>query len=408
MEPISNITPPVVNRFFTVAQVLAFNQSPMQKALKQVSIGGGSKANYLEGEYIRLVLNLLVGQGMWEVKNKLVSHEVRDIQKDVYNGREKTGTEDWLSISASVHTALVIHARDGTGATLTYEATTVGDGMNNPNKSISDALDKAIKSAETDGLKRCAINLGRVFGLDINEKVKREALPNNVRYYEDQIAEALARKAAMHVANDQGEAPAVNTLRTIEHAPRAAESAPRGIEAQSRKQPEPAADGEASMQQEAVPVRTKPVAVQNEGPASSSEPTAQAKPVPESKQEPRQSSQNPSQQEQRPKNDGPTQSVTSDEAAPAANNWELSLTPKDYPEWIKCIETMADRINKIQNEDEILNFIRRNKRLISRLPIIDATDGMPEKNFKTRWIFIVNKRCEELNIDTPAEYLEAA
>src|SRR3546814_11255644 len=110
----------------------------MKEALKTVAVGGGSSAEYLEGEYIRLVLNMLVGQGMWELKTKVDSYDVRTVKKQLFdNNRRKTGTEDWLGVSAVIHTQLIISARDGSEAKLIFEAHAVGDGMSHPDKGIS-------------------------------------------------------------------------------------------------------------------------------------------------------------------------------------------------------------------------------------------------------------------------------
>src|SRR3546814_7291041 len=118
---------------------------------------------------------MLVGQGMWELKTKVDSYDVRTVKKQLFdNNRRKTGTEDWLGVSAVIHTQLIISARDGSEAKLIFEANAVGDGMSHPDKGISSALDLAVKSAETDTLKRCSQNLGRVFGLDLKNKVRSE------------------------------------------------------------------------------------------------------------------------------------------------------------------------------------------------------------------------------------------
>src|SRR3546814_16557407 len=113
MEPISNPTPQVVNRFFTVAQILAFNQPPMKEALKTVAVGGGSSAEYMEGEYIRLVLNMLVGQGMWALKTRVASYDVRTVKKQLlYKNQRTTGTDNWLGVSDVIHTQMNINAHD--------------------------------------------------------------------------------------------------------------------------------------------------------------------------------------------------------------------------------------------------------------------------------------------------------
>jgi hypothetical protein len=391
-----------VNRFFTVAQLLAFNQSPPADALKLVDIGGGKKAAYLEGEYIRLVLNLLVGQGMWELKTKLDKHEITNIKKDIYEGRgdqrRKVREDDWVSISAIVHTSLVIYARDGSSDTRIYEATTVGDGMCDPKKGISDALDKAIKSAETDGLKRCAINLGKVFGLDINNKVKPSGMPKNLKHFEGIIAEAMSRRAS----NDTGAAPAVagTTTPAIEAPAQTLEAeipaaAPQRVEEPARQQPAaeerraPPAREQAPepARQAAEPAQapTKPAAAQQETTAVGE--SAQAAPVLTAVQ-----------------GGAAEAAATAAPEAPSDQDWELSMMPTRFEDWLKCIQTVARRMSVMTSEREIENFIRRNKKLIDKLPVFPATDGQKERNFKTRWLTIVNRRCSELGVPVPTEY----
>lgn len=402
MQATSNDAPQLANSFFTLAQILSFNQPPPNEALRKVAIGGGNTAAYLEGEYIRLVLNLLIGQGMWELKTKLLSHDVRDIKKDVFTGsgnnRRKEGTEDWLGISACVHTALIIHARDGSDKTLVYEASTVGDGMNHPEKSISDALDKAIKSAETDGLKRCAINLGRVFGLDINNKVKKQALPLNIAHFQAKIDEAH-RQRALATANDKSGS-ATNNVHILDHA--------KPIENKSGGSDAVAASSKPAVESDPVQssvetindtrAEAKPANTQKEAAKREPDPSA-----PSQKAEPQRADKKPSS----PVADQGQQSDKSS-AGEQIDLWELSLTPSNYQEWIRCIQTMAQRVNRMTLEEELDNFIRRFDKLIKKLPIYEAKDNEPARDFKARWAFIVNKRRGEMKKAASDENSKAA
>src|SRR3546814_17424219 len=98
---------------------------------------------------------MFVGQEMVELKTKGNHYDFRTLKKQLLdNNRRKTGIEDWLGVSSVIHTQLIISARDGSEAKLIFEANAVGDGMSHPDKGISSALDLAVKSAETDTLKR--------------------------------------------------------------------------------------------------------------------------------------------------------------------------------------------------------------------------------------------------------------
>lgn len=399
MEPTSNPTPQVVNRFFTVAQILAFNQPPMPEALKKVSVGGGSEAEYLEGEYIRLALNMLVGQGMWELKTKVVHQDVRTIKKTIFENRRPKGTEDWLGVSAVIHTQLIISARDGSDAKLVYEANAVGDGMSHPDKGISSALDLAIKSAETDTLKRCSQNLGRAFGLDLKNKVTKKMLPLTVKHFEERLA---ARHAAMVGANDQG-------VQTIEHAPAAA------LEDHSKAQsdaPAPAATPAPSADRvpvaEEQPKLGEPAREQAKSTPSRSEDAARPKTTPERNQrapsarpEPEAAARNESRSDQSVNRDNENKAEPASQ--PQSGNdpvnyepWELSLIPSEFTEWDRCIRTMASRVAKMTLENELENFIRRHENIIKKFPIIAATDDVQEKNFPRRWEYIVERRRDAI------------
>src|SRR3546814_12182946 len=115
--------------------------------------------------------------------------------------------------------------------------------MSHPDKGISSALDLAVKSAETDTLKRCSQNLGRVFGLDLKNKVTKNMLPLTVKHFEERLA---ARNAAI-AANDHG-------VRTIEHAPAAIEDHSK---AESENTVENAASEPEASQQAADKARSK-------------------------------------------------------------------------------------------------------------------------------------------------------
>src|SRR5690606_23537148 len=70
---------------------------------------------------------------------------------------------------------LAVHAPDGT-LLATYTEVATGDASNFPIVKRADAHDFAIKTAESQALKRCAINLGDQFGLSLYRKGSTDAL----------------------------------------------------------------------------------------------------------------------------------------------------------------------------------------------------------------------------------------
>lgn len=432
MENTSNEIP-AVNRFFTPYQILAFNENPKPEALKKVTIGGGKKAAYVEGEYIRLVLNRLIGQGMWELKTHLNRHDISNIKKDVYEDRQKIREDDWLGVSAVVHTSLIIYARDGSDRTLVYEATTVGDGMTDPKKGISDALDKAIKSAETDGLKRCAINLGRVFGLDINNKVKPEALPQNLNYYKQKL-EAHRLRLAESTEKSSSEKVATSTLMTPSNDGSDNQSPPQiAVQASQMNRQEKQPDSETvQVKPRAEPSNLKPEAQQTRGHQENQPQQAAIRPAPQdaehkssqsapTRQEPPHTNNNRQQAPQQERAQSQTTSAPPSAAEQAANTnangqppvpeepkWDLSVIPDNLPDWIDCVRVMVRRIQACLNEAEIQNFIRRNKKLVERLPSYKAENGNEVRDFKARWEYVIKKRYNELGIEFPIPTDQAA
>src|SRR3546814_12194222 len=105
-------------------------------------------------------LPIFVGQGRWELKTKVDSYDVRTVKKQLFdNNRRKTGTEDWLGVSAVIHTQLIISARDGSEATMIFEENADGDGLSHHDTGLSFAHDIAVHFTETATLKSSSHNL---------------------------------------------------------------------------------------------------------------------------------------------------------------------------------------------------------------------------------------------------------
>lgn len=73
----------------------------------------------------------------------------------------KSGKQAW-TVAYRATVRLTIHMED---KDVTYTEAAVGDSTNNPSR--ADAHDMAIKTAESQAFKRCAINLGDQFGLSL-------------------------------------------------------------------------------------------------------------------------------------------------------------------------------------------------------------------------------------------------
>lgn len=91
------------------------------------------------------------------------SSELVDLELIFETPTEKEGKTRW-TVAYRATVKLTIHARE-LEFDATYTEAAVGDSTNNPSR--ADAHDMAIKTAESQAFKRCAINLGDQFGLSL-------------------------------------------------------------------------------------------------------------------------------------------------------------------------------------------------------------------------------------------------
>lgn len=116
---------------------------------------GGASLSYLEAWDVKATLIRVFGFGGFSAD--VIQSEV--LYKDHVEKQGKNGTYKQWKVSVQSTVCLKIHQL---GVSFTESA--VGDGNMND---ISEALDKALKTASSDALKRCAIYLGTQFGLSL-------------------------------------------------------------------------------------------------------------------------------------------------------------------------------------------------------------------------------------------------
>lgn len=144
--------------------------------IEQRDGGGGRKLSYLPGHYVIDRLNKVIGQGNWGYDsniNLLFSGVIQD----------KYGN-DVNTVHYSGRVTLVVTI-DGRQVVFTDYGYGDGTDKTNPGK----AHELAIKEAVTDGLKRCAKNLGMSMGLALYDKTQEnvadeEPKPSPVRTVE--------------------------------------------------------------------------------------------------------------------------------------------------------------------------------------------------------------------------------
>lgn len=123
--------------------------------------GNGKKLAYLEGWLVIDKMNSIVGIGNW-------SYETLSVNK-VYEGtREKKDYGKSITVFETSYIAhMRVTAKIGKNI-VTFTDYGYGDGQDKANAGKAHEL--AVKEAVTDGIKRCAKNLGRHLGLALYDK----------------------------------------------------------------------------------------------------------------------------------------------------------------------------------------------------------------------------------------------
>jgi len=142
---------------------------------------GGAQLSYVEAYDIRATLIRIFGFGGFDVdviESSVLNQDLRQ--------REGTQKPIWdIAVRSTVR--LYIHPSDGFAPGASYTESAVSQ-QSNPD--FGEAADFATKTATSDALKRCAINLGTQFGLglydngSLNEIVRILFEPEQARMWE--------------------------------------------------------------------------------------------------------------------------------------------------------------------------------------------------------------------------------
>lgn len=123
---------------------------------------GGGQVSYVEGWHAIAEANRIFGFDAWARETVLLQETNRDLV--TLKGKSGGTYEQWrIGYIAKVRITVDGIIREGTG---------FGSGMGRP-ESIGDAVEGAIKEAETDAMKRALMTFGNPFGLALYDK-KRE------------------------------------------------------------------------------------------------------------------------------------------------------------------------------------------------------------------------------------------
>lgn len=133
---------------------MSFTQEQLKELLKPIDpsrVGKDGKGfSHVEAWDIRRTMNQIFGFGNW-------SADVDQMELIYEDSKEVTGKSRWSVAYRACCTLRV--------GTATYTEWASGDATNYPSR--ADAHDQAMKTAESQAFKRCAVNLGDQFGLSL-------------------------------------------------------------------------------------------------------------------------------------------------------------------------------------------------------------------------------------------------
>lgn len=140
---------------FTAEQIGKLASPIKEGRISQRSGGGGSKLSYLEAWDVKATLIRIFGFGNFSVE--VIDAKIIQIDKEP---AANAGDKDKYTVLAQATARLTIHA---TGAVYTETAAASQTGK----QGIGEVADFALKTAESDAVKRAATYLGTQFGLSL-------------------------------------------------------------------------------------------------------------------------------------------------------------------------------------------------------------------------------------------------
>ncbi len=134
---------------------------PLDRSAVKEREQGGRAVSYVEGWHVIAEANRIFGFDGWERETVLLTETNRDL---VSVQKKGGGTYDQWRIGyiAKVRIRALGVVREGTG---------YGSGMGKP-EAVGDAVEGAIKEAETDAMKRALMTFGNPFGLALYDKTQ--------------------------------------------------------------------------------------------------------------------------------------------------------------------------------------------------------------------------------------------
>lgn len=160
---------------------------------------------YIEGWHAIAEANRIFGFGAWERETVLLQETNRDLVDTTKNNRT---TKQWR-VGYVAKVRITVH---GEGGSRSREGTGFGSGYGKDNQ-LGEAVESAVKEAETDAMKRALSTFGNQFGLALYDKSRSSVGPSLIED-DDQEEDAGGREAPPSAAGadnrGRASAPAVS------------------------------------------------------------------------------------------------------------------------------------------------------------------------------------------------------
>jgi DNA repair and recombination protein RAD52 len=149
---------------------------PLNPSAVKTREQAGQTLSYVEGWYVIDQANTIFGFDGWHRETVLLQESSKDlvtIKKQNYKTKQWEEVQQWrVSYIAKVRITVGDVIREGIG---------FGSGMGKP-ENLGDAIEGAVKEAETDAMKRALMTFGNQFGLCLYDKKYRpEQSPSTTR-----------------------------------------------------------------------------------------------------------------------------------------------------------------------------------------------------------------------------------
>lgn len=145
---------------FTPEQIAALD-APLAKSAVKERTQAGRALSYVEGWHVIAEANRIFGFDGWNRETIMLTETNRDLV--TLPGKGGSEYQQWrIGYVAKVRVTVGATVREGTG---------YGSGMGKP-EAIGDAVEGAIKEAETDAMKRALMTFGNPFGLALYDKTQ--------------------------------------------------------------------------------------------------------------------------------------------------------------------------------------------------------------------------------------------